>query len=155
MSSCESWLILYKTPNLKEKKLLITLCFRLNFFPSNCRLQWKKNSIFIKKYYYCNGEKDSTFDLLKKSQGTKVNICVVGAGFSGLCMGVKLKNAGIKFQILEKDSEVGGTWSANKYPGCRCDVWSVLYQVRNYWGFHSIFRFLFWSLQLREYENIT
>ena len=86
----------------------------------------------IKKYYYCNGEKDSTFDLLKKSQGTKVNICVVGAGFSGLCMGVKLKNAGIKFQILEKDSEVGGTWSANRYPGCRCDVWSVLYQVRNY-----------------------
>jgi len=83
----------------------------------------------IKKYYYCNGEKDSTFDLLKKSQRAKVNICVVGAGFSGLCMGVKLKNAGIKFQILEKDSEVGGTWSANKYPGCRCDVWSVLYQL--------------------------
>ena len=56
-------------------------------------------------------------------------MCVIGAGFSGLCMGVKLKKAGIKFRILEQGSEVGGTWTANQYPGCRCDVWSVLYQV--------------------------
>ena len=59
----------------------------------------------------------------------KANICIVGAGFSGLCMGVKLKKAGFKFRILEKGSGVGGTWTANQYPGCRCDVWSVLYQV--------------------------
>jgi len=52
----------------------------------------------------------------------------VGAGFSGLCMGIKLKEAGIdSFVILEKASEVGGTWRENTYPGCACDVQSHLY----------------------------
>jgi hypothetical protein len=59
----------------------------------------------------------------------KANVCIVGAGFSGLCMGVKLKQAGVTFRILEKGHEIGGTWSANRYPGCRCDVYSILYQV--------------------------
>ena len=63
------------------------------------------------------------------SQHQKAEIVIVGAGFSGLCMGVKLKKAGLKFRILEKSDEIGGTWHANKYPGCRCDVWSVLYQL--------------------------
>lgn len=31
------------------------------------------------------------------------------------------------FIIIEKSSSVGGTWHDNKYPGCCCDVWSVLY----------------------------
>ena len=65
-----------------------------------------------------------------KSKITKTNVCIVGAGFSGLCMGIKLKKAGIPFRILEKSSQIGGTWHANQYPGCRCDVWSILYQVR-------------------------
>ena len=59
----------------------------------------------------------------------KAKVCIVGTGFSGLCMAVKLKKAGIKFRVLEKSSQVGGTWHANRYPGCRCDVWSVIYQV--------------------------
>lgn len=36
------------------------------------------------------------------SKGHKASVCIVGAGFSGLAMGVKLKKAGIKFTILEK-----------------------------------------------------
>ena len=83
--------------------------------------------LLVKKYVY--GKSSKGTDLLKDNN--KINVCVVGAGFSGLCMGVKLKKAGINFKILEKGSEVGGTWTANQYPGCRCDVWSVLYQVRN------------------------
>jgi cation diffusion facilitator CzcD-associated flavoprotein CzcO len=31
------------------------------------------------------------------------------------------------FIIVEKSSSVGGTWHDNKYPGCCCDVWSMLY----------------------------
>ena len=80
----------------------------------------------IRKYVYNN--QDSTSDIFIQRQD-QINVCVVGAGNSGLCMGVKLKKAGINFRILEKGSEVGGTWTANKYPGCRCDIWSVLYQV--------------------------
>lgn len=55
-------------------------------------------------------------------------VTIVGAGISGICLGIQLKRAGIdSFQILEKSHEVGGTWFDNTYPGCGCDVPSILY----------------------------
>ncbi len=55
-------------------------------------------------------------------------ILIVGSGFAGLGMAIKLKAAGINdFVLLEKDSGVGGTWRVNNYPGCACDVQSHLY----------------------------
>lgn len=55
-------------------------------------------------------------------------IIVVGTGFSGLCMGVKLREQGEHdFVLLERAGEVGGTWRDNTYPGCACDVESHLY----------------------------
>jgi cation diffusion facilitator CzcD-associated flavoprotein CzcO len=56
-------------------------------------------------------------------------IVVIGAGMSGLAMGVKLKAAGFDdFTILEKGSDVGGVWFWNRYPGLACDVPSLLYR---------------------------
>lgn len=53
---------------------------------------------------------------------------IVGAGFSGICAGIQLKNLGITdFVILEKAHRVGGTWRENTYPGAACDVPSHLY----------------------------
>jgi cation diffusion facilitator CzcD-associated flavoprotein CzcO len=57
-----------------------------------------------------------------------VDILIVGAGFSGICMGIKLLEAGIKsFLIIEKSEDIGGTWWDNRYPGCACDIPSHLY----------------------------
>lgn len=57
-----------------------------------------------------------------------VKVAILGAGFAGLCMGLTLKAAGeASFAILEKASEVGGTWRENIYPGCGCDIPSHLY----------------------------
>ncbi len=57
-----------------------------------------------------------------------LDVLIVGTGFSGLCMGVKLMEAGMKsFLILERAREVGGTWRDNDYPGCACDIQSHLY----------------------------
>ncbi|MCG8671516.1 MAG: NAD(P)/FAD-dependent oxidoreductase [Pseudomonadales bacterium] len=58
-----------------------------------------------------------------------VEAAIVGAGFGGLCMAIKLQEAGITdFVILEKHPEdVGGTWRDNTYPGAACDVQSHLY----------------------------
>src|SRR5690554_6460792 len=57
-----------------------------------------------------------------------LDVVIVGAGFGGLCMAIKLREAGIEnFLILEKDTEVGGTWRDNNYPGCACDVQSHMY----------------------------
>jgi cation diffusion facilitator CzcD-associated flavoprotein CzcO len=56
------------------------------------------------------------------------DIVIVGSGFSGLGMAIRLKQAGVEdFVVLERADEVGGTWQANTYPGCACDVPSHLY----------------------------
>jgi cation diffusion facilitator CzcD-associated flavoprotein CzcO len=56
------------------------------------------------------------------------DIVIVGSGFSGLGMAIRLKQAGMHdFTVLERADEVGGTWQANTYPGCACDVPSHLY----------------------------
>ncbi|MBL0216206.1 MAG: NAD(P)/FAD-dependent oxidoreductase [Myxococcales bacterium] len=58
----------------------------------------------------------------------ELEVVIVGAGFSGLCAGAKLKEAGIEdFVILEKAHGVGGTWRDNTYPGAACDIPSHLY----------------------------
>ena len=55
-------------------------------------------------------------------------IAIVGSGFAGLGMAIKLKEAGIEdFVVLERAHDVGGTWRDNTYPGCACDVPSHLY----------------------------
>ena len=55
-------------------------------------------------------------------------VAIIGAGFSGLGMAIRLKQEGIEdFVVIERASEVGGTWRDNTYPGCQCDIPSVLY----------------------------
>jgi cation diffusion facilitator CzcD-associated flavoprotein CzcO len=55
-------------------------------------------------------------------------VVIIGAGFAGLCMAIKLKEAGeTSFVVLERASEIGGTWRDNTYPGCACDIPSHLY----------------------------
>jgi cation diffusion facilitator CzcD-associated flavoprotein CzcO len=55
-------------------------------------------------------------------------IAILGAGFGGLGMAIRLKQKGIEdFVVFERDEEVGGTWWANTYPGCQCDIPSHLY----------------------------
>ena len=51
----------------------------------------------------------------------RLKVVVVGAGMSGLLTGIRLKQAGIDFTIVEKNADVGGTWLENSYPGCRVD----------------------------------
>ena len=45
------------------------------------------------------------------------SVVVIGAGMGGLNAAVQLKQAGIDFTVLEKNSGVGGTWFENSYPG--------------------------------------
>jgi 4-hydroxyacetophenone monooxygenase len=49
-------------------------------------------------------------------------VLIVGAGFSGLGMAIKLQEAGIPYTIIEKNTDVGGTWLENRYPGCGVDT---------------------------------
>jgi cation diffusion facilitator CzcD-associated flavoprotein CzcO len=56
-----------------------------------------------------------------------IDALIIGAGFSGICAAIKLKQAGFEFLLLERAMTVGGTWRDNTYPGCACDIPSVLY----------------------------
>jgi cation diffusion facilitator CzcD-associated flavoprotein CzcO len=57
-----------------------------------------------------------------------VTIAIVGAGLSGLGMAIALRQDGIDdFVVLERAGDLGGTWRDNTYPGCACDIASVLY----------------------------
>ncbi len=57
----------------------------------------------------------------------EIDVVVVGAGFSGIAMAVRLLEDDREFAILERGADVGGTWRDNSYPGCACDVPSHLY----------------------------
>lgn len=57
------------------------------------------------------------------------SVAIIGAGMSGMCMAITLRQAGIDdITLYEKASEVGGTWRDNTYPGLSCDVPSRFYQ---------------------------
>lgn len=56
-------------------------------------------------------------------------IVIIGAGLSGIGMGISLLEAKLDdFVILERGDGVGGTWRINTYPGIGVDVPSTAYQ---------------------------
>jgi cation diffusion facilitator CzcD-associated flavoprotein CzcO len=59
---------------------------------------------------------------------TEVDTVIVGAGFAGLGLAIRLLRDGERsFVVLERADDVGGAWRANTYPGVACDVPSHLY----------------------------
>jgi cation diffusion facilitator CzcD-associated flavoprotein CzcO len=69
-----------------------------------------------------------TTDASTASLPAHVRVAVVGCGFAGLGMAIKLREIGVEdFVVLERRGDVGGTWYDNTYPGCQCDVPSHLY----------------------------
>jgi cation diffusion facilitator CzcD-associated flavoprotein CzcO len=70
-------------------------------------------------------EKSDTGNITSRSDR---RIAIIGAGFSGIGMAIRLKQQGYSnFTIFERSNNVGGTWRDNTYPGCACDVASHLY----------------------------
>lgn len=70
---------------------------------------------------------------------SKLRVCVVGAGMSGVLMTIRLMQAGYtNIVVIEKGRSVGGTWRDNTYPGLHCDVPSVSYcysfAPNNHWS---------------------
>ncbi|MBN6731280.1 flavin-containing monooxygenase [Burkholderia multivorans] len=68
----------------------------------------------------------------KPSQETldKVHIVVVGAGISGIAAAVHLEQLGLRYTVLERQSDLGGAWHSNRYPEVRVDSTSLIYQYK-------------------------
>ncbi len=69
-------------------------------------------------------------------------VAIVGAGMSGVLTAYRLRQAGVRVVIIEKNDGVGGTWLENTYPGCRVDVSNHVYcysfmQKHDWPQFHS------------------
>ena len=69
----------------------------------------------------------STHHINRKPTDTDYDALIVGAGFSGLYLLHRLRRSGFKVRIVDRASDVGGTWFWNRYPGARCDVESMQY----------------------------
>ncbi|MED5814406.1 NAD(P)/FAD-dependent oxidoreductase [Mycolicibacterium sp. 050232] len=67
-------------------------------------------------------------------------VVIIGCGEAGLLAGIKLKQAGIPFTIVDKQDGVGGTWRANRYPGCRVDIanqyYAFSFEPTDHWTHH-------------------
>lgn len=55
------------------------------------------------------------------------HVVIIGAGLSGLCLAIRLEQAGVGYTVFEKNDDVGGSWQENLYPGCGVDTPSHLY----------------------------
>src|SRR6201995_2431379 len=57
-----------------------------------------------------------------------VDVAIIGAGMSGVTVGAKLRDQGLrKVVLIDKAGGIGGTWYWNRYPGVMCDVESYIY----------------------------
>jgi len=94
-----------------------------------------------------HGHRDADWEV---RQPPDVDVLIVGSGFSGICLGVRLRQAGIEsFLIIEKVEELGGTWRDNRDPGGAYDVPSPLYSLS--FAPRSDWRRLYPSPELWEY----
>lgn len=69
-----------------------------------------------------------------------MRVVVIGAGMSGILSAIRLQQAGIAFDVIEKNPDVGGTWLENTYPGCRVDnpnhMYSFSFEPNHDWPYH-------------------
>lgn len=85
--------------------------------------------------------KDPRFDQPKvEAAARRMKVLIVGAGMSGLLTGIRLSQAGVPFEIVDKNPDVGGTWFENTYPGCRVDnsnhMYSFSFEPNHAWPQH-------------------
>ncbi|MFN3727628.1 MAG: flavin-containing monooxygenase [Allosphingosinicella sp.] len=57
-------------------------------------------------------------------------VLVIGGGISGIGAAIQLKKLGIPYRVIERQSDIGGTWQLNNYPEARVDTSSYLYQFK-------------------------
>jgi len=73
------------------------------------------------------GSADAVRDAQASEGRSRLRVLIVGAGVSGLALAVKLEELGIDYTVVDKNSDIGGTWFENRYPGCRVDTPSHFY----------------------------
>lgn len=78
---------------------------------------------------YDTSEAPSAYPIISCKQEPVENqrplrVRVIGAGFSGVYLGVRIPQRlrNIDLKIYDKNDGLGGTWWENRYPGAACDI---------------------------------
>ena len=78
--------------------------------------------------HYADHDPYADDDFERDPLAIEIDVAVIGAGFSGLMTGARLKERGVKdVRIIEAGADFGGTWYWNRYPGAQCDIESYCY----------------------------
>ena len=65
---------------------------------------------------------------MSKRASPDYDALIVGAGFSGIYLLHKLRNAGFNVLLVDAAAEPGGIWYWNCYPGARVDSQVPIYE---------------------------
>lgn len=85
-------------------------------------------------------DSDQDGPVLRSSEDRRSDlpVVVIGCGEAGILAGIRLRRAGFPVTIIERQSGPGGTWQANRYPGCRVDIpnfyYSYSFETSDHWS---------------------
>ncbi len=90
-----------------------------------------------------------TLEALPESAKKDFRVLIIGAGMSGLLAAIRLSQAKIPFVVVDKNTDVGGTWFVNTYPGCRVDnpnhLYSYSFEPNHDWPYHFSTQPILWK----------
>lgn len=96
--------------------------------------------LVIEDFWKAKVEKLPGLAMKGRSVPQDFRVIIAGAGLSGICLAIHLREAGIPFVIYEKNSGVGGSWFENTYPGAAADVpvhfYSFTFEPNPHWTRH-------------------
>ncbi|MGE2723881.1 flavin-containing monooxygenase [Mycolicibacterium pulveris] len=58
-----------------------------------------------------------------------MTVAIIGAGLAGIITALSAADAGVSYQIFDRNDEVGGTWLTTRYPGIGVDTPSAYYSL--------------------------
>jgi 4-hydroxyacetophenone monooxygenase len=86
------------------------------------------------------GEDTRRLKINTQSMDPDFQVLIIGSGMSGIVAAIRLQQEGIPFLMLEKNSEIGGTWFENTYPGCQVDsanhLYNYIFEQNTQWPNH-------------------
>lgn len=95
---------------------MMSVCLGENVPPEYARLNREEMGLVSRRLHW-DAERAPA-----PARDCDVEVLIVGAGVSGIALGASLAELGVRFCIAEKNTDVGGTWFVNRYPGCGVDT---------------------------------
>ncbi len=90
-----------------------------------------------------------TLEALPDGAKKDFRVLIIGAGMSGLLAAIRMQQAKIPFTVVDKNTDVGGTWFVNTYPGCRVDnpnhLYSYSFEPNHDWPYHFSTQPILWK----------